>query len=105
MFNKKQIIDQTEKEQVSISEQEAVIKSLQDRVTTVSSKLFETRNLNAQLKNDIKATNKLLQQEVGQSVEVVKNSSNWRGRAQIICDLQEKNNELREKLRMYQGTY
>lgn len=59
-----------------------------------------------QLKNDLKMANKLLQQEVGESFETLSllanSNPNWRGRAQIICDLQQKNTDLKEKVKMYQ---
>lgn len=79
------------------------IKSLHDKLNTTTAKLFETKNLNVQLKNELKVANKILQQEVGESFEslqsMIGTNSNWRGRAQLICDLQQKNNELREKLK------
>lgn len=46
--------------------------------------------------------NKLLQQEVGDNFDTIQSSNsngNWRGRAQVIRDLQQKNSELREKLK------
>lgn len=83
-------------------QQQTIIKSLQDKLNAVSSKLFESKNVNVQLKNDLKSANKFLRQEIGDNLETLQcNSSNWRGRAQIICDLQEKNNELRDKLKTY----
>lgn len=94
--------EQEEKETPSVSERESTIKLLQDKLSSVSCKLFDTKNLNTQLKNDLKVANKMLQQEVGEAFESLQTVNNWRGRAQIICDLQEKNSELREKLKMYQ---
>lgn len=86
------------------NELEDQIKTLQEKLGTTNMKLCEVRNTNAQLKNDLKIANKLLQQEIGDALENLQISSNpnWRGRAQIICDLQQKNNELREKLKAYQ---
>lgn len=56
-----------------------------------------------QLKNDLKAANKLLRQEIGESFENLQSlmnvNTNWRGRAQMICDLQQKVSELKEKLK------
>lgn len=82
------------------------IKQLNDKLSHTSSKLFEMKNLNLQLKNDLKLANKLLQQEIGETFEnlqtMINSGNNWRGRAQIICDLQQKNNDLREKLKSYQ---
>lgn len=76
---------------------------MQEKLSNTSSKLFEVKNINIQLKNDIKMANKLLQQEIGESFDTLQHinntNSNWRGRAQIIFDLQQKNNELRENLK------
>lgn len=87
---------------------EEQIKILHEKLNTTTAKLFEAKNLNVQLKNELKVANKLLQQEVGESFESLQNmigtNPNWRGRAQLICDLQQKNNELREKLKE-KGTY
>lgn len=56
-----------------------------------------------QLRNDLKLATKLLQQEIGESFDTLQNlvslNPNWRGRAQVICDLQQKVAELREKLK------
>lgn len=75
-------------------------------MNNVSVKLFEAKNANFQLKNDLKLANKLLQQEIGDTFEnlqmIIGSGNNWRGRAQIICDLQQKNSDLREKLKLYQ---
>lgn len=85
------------------NELEEQIKVLQEKLNCANSKLFETKNINMQLKNDLKLANKFLQQEIGESFDTLQSlsnsSSNWRGRAQIICDLQQKNSELREKLK------
>lgn len=78
---------------------------LQEKLNTTTNKLFEAKNLNMQLKNDLKIASKLLQQEVGENFDTLRNTSsnsNWRGRAQIICDLQQKNNDLKEKLKQLQ---
>lgn len=51
-------------------------------------------------------TKKWLKQEIGESFESLqvlnKVDGSWRGRAQIIYDLQMKNNELKEKLKSFQ---
>lgn len=51
-------------------------------------------------------TKKWLKQEIGESFESLqvlnKVDGSWRGRAQIIYDLQVKNNELKEKLKSFQ---
>lgn len=68
-----------------------------------TNKLSEIRNANFQLKNDLKLMNKLLQQEIGESFgslqSLTNSNSGWRGRAQIIIDLQQKNSELKDKLK------
>ncbi|KAJ3648730.1 hypothetical protein Zmor_020509 [Zophobas morio] len=85
------------------------IKKLQDKLTHVTSKWTEEKNLNLQLKKDLKMANKWLIQEIGEKFENLVNlnngGSNWRGRAQIICDLQQKNQELREKLKYCQDNF
>ncbi|KAJ8963107.1 hypothetical protein NQ318_018572 [Aromia moschata] len=78
------------KEEKPPNELEETIKKLQEKVNSASNKLLEVRNW--------------LQQEVGETFESLQSlsnsgNSNWRGRAQIVCDLQQKNNELREKLK------
>lgn len=45
--------------------------------------------------------NNLVQQEIGEPLEKIQ-STGWRGRAQTICDLQQKVMELKEKLKSYQ---
>ncbi|XP_030748184.1 coiled-coil domain-containing protein 13-like isoform X2 [Sitophilus oryzae] len=91
---KEEIIQEVRKEPESKSE----IKSLQDRLNVTMNKLMEAKNANVQLKNDLKQANKFLQQEVGENFETLQSNGNWKGRAQIICDLQEKNKKLKEKL-------
>ncbi|KAL3286756.1 hypothetical protein HHI36_001249 [Cryptolaemus montrouzieri] len=86
-------------------ENEELLKKTRDKLGATSFKLREVQNANIQLKNELKVANKYLQQEVGDTFENInnnKNSRSWRGRAQIICDLQQKNQELREKLKLYQ---
>lgn len=78
---------------------------MQEKLSSTTTKLFEAKNSNVQLKNDLKIASKLLQQEVGETFDIIRNTncnSNWRGRAQIICDLQQKNNDLKEKLKQIQ---
>ncbi|EFA06429.1 Coiled-coil domain-containing protein 13-like Protein [Tribolium castaneum] len=82
-------------------------KKLQEKLNYTTNKWIEEKNLNLQLKNDLKRANKWLQQEVGDKFETLlslnnSSNSNWRGRAQIICDLQQKNQELKEKLKQFQ---
>lgn len=79
------------------------LKALEDKLSTTSIKLFEAKNQNMQLKNDLKTATKLLRQEIGENFEslqsLVNLNTNWRGRAQVICDLQQKIAELKEKLK------
>lgn len=79
------------------------VKVLEDKLSSTSIRLFEVKNLNMQLKNELKAATKLLKQEIGESFEslqsLVNMTPNWRGRAQVICDLQQKVSELKEKLK------
>lgn len=88
------------------AEKQDKIKTLQEKLSSTSIRLFETKNQNMQLKNDLKLATKLLQQEVGESFESVQSmlntNSNWRGRAQMVCDLQQKICELKEKLKTSQ---
>ncbi|KAJ8973151.1 hypothetical protein NQ317_017924 [Molorchus minor] len=91
-----------EKEEKPVNQLEETIKKLQEKCNVTSNKLLEVKNVNCQLKNDMKLANKWLQQETGENFESLQslnnsNNGNLRGRAQIICDLQQKNNELREK--------
>ena len=78
---------------------------MQDKLASANSKFFDVKNANTQLKNDLKLANKVLQQEVGETFENLQSlmsaGGTWRGRAQIICDLQQKNTELREKLKVH----
>lgn len=75
---------------------------METKVKYITNKWSEEKNLVLQLKNDLKRANKWLQQEVGDKFETLLNLNNsnctWRGRAQIICDLQQKNAELKEQL-------
>lgn len=77
---------------------------LQEKLNSVTNKMLELKNLNLLLRNDLRQTNKLLQQETGiTDLNKLKNGGLWKGRAQIICDLQEKNRRLKEKLRQFAG--
>lgn len=80
------------------------MKQLQEKLNAANNKYFEVKNANTQLKNDLKIANKLLQQEVGDSLEnLQQNAAGWRGRSQIICDLQQKNADLKEKVQTLQN--
>lgn len=77
---------------------------LQEKLNSVTNKMLELKNLNLLLRNDLRQANKLLQQETGiADLNELKNGGLWKGRAQIICDLQEKNKKLKEKLRHFIG--
>lgn len=77
------------------------MKCLQDRLSQTTNKLFEVRNKNIELKNELKLANKVLQQELGDSfisLQSFTSQTNWRGRAQQIINLQQKNTELQDKV-------
>ncbi|CAG9832519.1 unnamed protein product [Diabrotica balteata] len=78
-----------------------------EKIETLNIKLSECNNLILLLKNELKLAKKIIQQETGENFEVLQklnNSNGWRGRAQHIIDLQQKNSELKEKLRTSQGS-
>ncbi|ALC44902.1 CG13032 [Drosophila busckii] len=80
---------------------------LQAKVTSMQQKLFETRNKNKELQNQLKLTQKCLQHEIGDSVNINLlvnnlNQANWRGRAQQILALQQKLQELKARLDIYE---
>ena len=74
---------------------------LKDKLNSTNSRFFEHKNSMAKLKSDLKLTQKLLQDEVGENYEQIVGNSSWKGRAQTITELQVKNNELRDKLKYY----
>ncbi|XP_053955648.1 coiled-coil domain-containing protein 13 [Anastrepha ludens] len=78
---------------------------LRAKLSTVQQKLFETRNKNTELQNQLKLAQKCLQQEIGEHFNLTTLNSqaqnfNWRGRAQQILHLQQKVHELKERLDM-----
>lgn len=101
--NSKNVIAESEEkpevESVTYNEQ---VKSLTEKLTQANNKLFETKNHNTQLKNDLKLANKILLQEIGDGFTTIQqltaNPSGWRGRAQQILSLQQKNVELQERV-------
>ncbi|XP_071053866.1 coiled-coil domain-containing protein 13 [Onthophagus taurus] len=99
------ISDKEKKSQEKINDKDKIddVKQLQEKLSATNAKLFETKNVNAQLKNDLKLANKFLQSEIGETFEnlqsLVNSGANWRGRSQMVCDLQQKNAELREKVK------
>uniref|UniRef100_A0A1A9W3D3 Coiled-coil domain-containing protein 13 n=1 Tax=Glossina brevipalpis TaxID=37001 RepID=A0A1A9W3D3_9MUSC len=79
------------------------LEELQSKCNVLQQKLFETRNRNIELHNQLKLAQKCLQQEIGEHVNINilashPNSSNWRGRAQQILHLQQRVQDLKERL-------
>ncbi|KAL0809784.1 hypothetical protein ABMA28_011280 [Loxostege sticticalis] len=78
------------------------LKDLNNKLNAVNKKLYETKNRNLELKNDILLATKILQQELGDKFTSVKELQNdlagWKGRAQQIVLLQARISELEEKL-------
>ncbi|XP_062128088.1 coiled-coil domain-containing protein 13 [Drosophila sulfurigaster albostrigata] len=76
---------------------------LHAKINSMQQKLFETRNKNTELQNQLKLAQKCLQHEVGESVNINLlannlNNATWRGRAQQIISLQQKLQELKARL-------
>ncbi|XP_026471238.1 coiled-coil domain-containing protein 13 [Ctenocephalides felis] len=93
---------------VDAAQQEAIIRNLQAEVATLreqvslaKQRMFETRNQNLALRAELKQTQRLLQQEVGDGLIMQGNTpalpSTWRGRAQQIIALQNKISDLQHK--------
>lgn len=78
------------------------VKELNTKLSTVNKKLYDTKNRNLELKNEILVATKILQQELGEKFTSIKELQNdlagWKGRAQQISVLQNKIVELEEKL-------
>ncbi|XP_045782828.1 coiled-coil domain-containing protein 13 [Maniola jurtina] len=78
------------------------LKDLNNKLSVVNKKLYESKNKNLELKNDILIATKILQQELGDKFTNIKDLQNdiagWKGRAQQIVLLQAKVSELEEKL-------
>uniref|UniRef100_A0A1I8Q6C2 Coiled-coil domain-containing protein 13 n=1 Tax=Stomoxys calcitrans TaxID=35570 RepID=A0A1I8Q6C2_STOCA len=80
---------------------------LQSKLVAMQQKLFETRNKNIELTNQLKLAQKCLQQETGENFNLNllashSTTSQWRGRAQQIINLQQKVQELKERLESYE---
>lgn len=76
------------------------VQTLADKLAKANKKISETLNQNLNLKNELRAAQKCLQQEIGEPVNVAQllsGSSNWLGRAQQIKLLQSKISELKGK--------
>lgn len=78
------------------------LKDLNNKLNAVNKKLYDTKNRNLELKNDILLATKILQQELGDKFTSIKELQNdlagWKGRAQQIVLLQARCSELEEKL-------
>ncbi|KFZ59226.1 Coiled-coil domain-containing protein 13, partial [Antrostomus carolinensis] len=77
------------------------MKALQEKLTTANFKVMEYRNQLQSAKQELKMTQKLLANEVGEDVNIqslMANSGSWRGRAQQILVLQSKVRELENQL-------
>lgn len=82
------------------------LKELNNKLASVNKKLYESKNRNLELKNDILIATKILQQELGDKFTSIKELQNdvagWKGRAQQIMLLQAKVADLEEKLNLKQ---
>lgn len=87
-------------EPVEVSPDE--LKELNSKLAIVNKKLYDSKNKNLELKNDILIATKILQQELGDKFTSIKDLQNdlagWKGRAQQIAQLQSKITVLEEKL-------
>ncbi|CAH2084192.1 unnamed protein product [Euphydryas editha] len=102
------ISKENEKLEACLCKEEAIdvnsdeLKELNNKLSVVNKKLYESKNRNLELKNDILLATKILQQELGDKFTSIKELQNdlagWKGRAQQILLLQAKITELEEKL-------
>lgn len=78
------------------------LKELNSKLISVNKKLYDSKNRNLELKNEILIATKILQQELGDKFTSIKELQNdiagWKGRAEKIVLLQAKIAELEEKL-------
>ncbi|XP_058794271.1 coiled-coil domain-containing protein 13-like [Phymastichus coffea] len=80
-----------------LTEKDEKIKNLTERLHSMTTKLYESKNANTILKQDFQKAQKLLCSEVGENVTVAGLSTEpggWRGRAEQIQQLQQKVSEL-----------
>ncbi|XP_076245371.1 uncharacterized protein LOC143185927 [Calliopsis andreniformis] len=88
-------------------EDEDRIKYLTEKLQQTQTKLYDSKNTCASLKQEINKLHKLLCSEVGENVSISSLSSQpggWRGRAEQIHLLQQRVTELQTKLSDYEGT-
>lgn len=81
---------------------------MQAKINIMQQKLFDARNKNTELQNQLKLAQKCLQHEVGENVNINLlannlNQATWRGRAQQILALQQKLQELRARVECYEN--
>ncbi|KAJ8704625.1 hypothetical protein PYW07_011813 [Mythimna separata] len=78
------------------------LKELNSKLSLVNKKLYDSKNRNLELKNEILMATKILQSELGDKFTSIKELQNdvvgWKGRAQQIVVLQAKVSELENKL-------
>lgn len=70
-------------------------RELKDKLTQISHKMMEFKSQCEILKQDLKKTQKALEKEVGDGVDIksiLSGQSNWRGRQQLITNLRTKVN-------------
>ena len=87
-------LDSSEKK-ISLSKQ---LKDLKDKLNQTTHKMMEYRSQTEILKQDLKKTQKALEKEVGENVDIksiLSGQGNWKGRSQQIRILQNKLNELK----------
>ncbi|KAI9144954.1 hypothetical protein BKA69DRAFT_1052242 [Paraphysoderma sedebokerense] len=80
------------------------IKSMKEKINLYTKKLDEERLHNQTLKQKLRTAHKILEQEVGEGVsfdKLLKDSSNWKGRAQQIAILKDKVKTLTQKILSY----
>lgn len=80
----------------------------QAKINIMQQKLFDARNRNTELQNQLKLAQKCLYHEVGENVNINilannLNQATWRGRAQQILALQQKLQELRARVDCYEN--
>ncbi|XP_013386677.1 coiled-coil domain-containing protein 13-like [Lingula anatina] len=86
---------------------EQELKATQEKLRQTELKLSEQRNQVLSVKNELKSTQKVLANEVGEGVTVqslLNATSGWRGRAQQILALQKKVTELKSQLQDRQSS-